>query len=363
MYPKITVVFLMSFFVSVYSDNPDNGQQETINDGDKTSSRISDMITTVEQAKKAMDVAQGAKEAVDLIKNLKNINLKEMALQKLKETVVQYKNTKQSFIQFVSGITDKTTEVLDKASNRVNMWRTTQPTLMAFGDGLKLMADNTVKVFQEFEPKDLIDIDRKWERSVEDQLMADKRFVLGCIYFLDYSSSVKARQSFNSLFLDDGLKEHMTRTPLGIRATVSQMTRPVHTYRKIPSVALNHASEAIEATGKITSSSHDKSPLNPSISIEQQDFGKIQQTLVDEDQTYEDARELSAFISLKRQTISTQTTQLQQVYAMLQADLARLYLNDREIVALQSEQVSNSLKIISHGKPLPAIADQIQRRN
>ena len=133
--------------------------------------------------------------------------------------------------------------------------------------------------------------------------------------------------------------------------------------RKIPSVTLNHASEAIEATGKITASSHDKSRLNPSISTEQQDFIKIQQTLEDENQTCEDARELSAFIALKRQTTSTQTTQLQQVYSMLQADLARLYLGDREIIALQSEQVTNSLKVISRGKPLPVIADQIQRSN
>jgi len=338
------------------------GSQETITDDDKTSSRVSDMITTVEQAKKAVTIVQGGKEAVDLMKNLKSINIKEKLLQEAKAKLIQYKNTKQSFLQFVSGITEKTTEVLDKAASRVNMWRTTEPTLQAFGEGLKQMADNTVKVFQEFEPKDLIDIDRKWDRTLEEQLKADKRFVLGCIYFLDYTSSINARKSFNALFLDDGLKDHMMRSPLGIRAAVQQMTIPVHTYRKIPSIALNHSSESLEAVGRITGQSHEESPLDPSASSEQQDFKKIQETLQDTNQTYEDARELAAYIALKRQSVTTQTTQLQQIMSLLQADLARMYLNDQETVAMQSEQVSNSLKMISGGTPLPTIDQALKDR-
>jgi hypothetical protein len=360
---RLILVVLFFAFLLHAEENSANGAQETISDDDKTSSKISDMITTVEQASKAVGYVQGAKEAVDLLKNLKNVNLKELAMQKLKGAVIQYKNSKQSFIQFISGITDEVTKVLDKASSRVNMWRTTEPTLQAFGDGLKQMADNTIKVFQEFEPKDLLDIDRKWERKLEDQLMADKRFVLGCIYFLDYSSSIKARESFNALFLDEGLKNHLMSSPIGIRATVYQMTVPVHTYRKIPSLALNHSSESIEAVGRIVSQSHEKSQLDPSLSNEQQDFSKIQKTLVEPDQTYEDARELSAFIALKRQTIATQNTQLQQIYSLLQADLARLYLNDREITAMQSEQVNSSLKILSGGTSLPTIEQALKDLN
>lgn len=339
----------------------ESSEQDVIDDGDKTSSRISDMITTVEQAKKAVGVVQGAKEAVDLAKNLKNLNLKEMAIEKLKGAVIQYKNTRQSFLQFVSGITEKVTEVLDRAGKRVNMWRTTEPTLMAFGEGLKQMADNTIKVFSEFRPSDLVDIDRKWSRKMEDQLRADKRFVLGCIYFLDYSSSLRARETFNSLFLDDGLKDHMMSSPLGIRAAVHQMTKETHAYRSIPSAALHRAGESIEATGRIVGQSHQYSELDPSLSKEQEDFQRIQQTLEDESQTYEDARELSAFIALKRQTVSVQSTQLQQMLSMLQADLARMYLNDQEILAMQSEQVNNSLKIISGGAPFPTIDEALER--
>jgi len=352
---RMLLMVVLPLTVAVSEEDPIKSQ-ETINDDDKTSSRISDMITTVEQAKKAINVVQGGKAAVDLAKNLKSINIKENLLQEAKAKLIQYKNTKQSFIHFVSGITDKTTEVLDKASYRVNMWRTTEPTLQAFGEGLKQMADNTVKVFQEFEPNDLIDINRKWDRKLEDQLKADKRFVLGCIYFLDYNTSIKARESFNALFLDDsGLKDHMMRSPLGVRAAVYQMTQPIHTYRKIPSIALNHSSESLEAVGRIIGQSHDESQLDPSASGEQQDFKKIQETLQDTNQTYEDARELGAYISLKRQAITMQTTQLQQILSLLQADLARMYLNDQETVAMQSEQVSNSLKMISGGTPLPTI--------
>jgi len=355
-------ILLMLLPVILFADDPLGENQGTISDDDKTSTRISDMITTVEQARKAIGVAEGAKEAVDLAKNLKKFNLKERAVKEVKGALIQYKNTKQSFIQFISGVTDQVTLVLDKASSRVNMWRTTEPTLLAFGDGLKQMANNSVKVFQEFEPKDLIDIDRKWDRKVEDQLLADKRFVLGCIYFLDFKSSIKARESFNALFLDDGLKDHMTKTPLGTKAMVRQMIQGVHTYHKIPSIAMNHASESIEAVGRISGKSHESSQADPSMSVEQQDMNKIYETLSDEEQTYEDARELASLISLKRQTVATQTTQLQQIYSTLQADLARMYLNDQEIIAQQAEQMSSSLKIISGGAPLQTIEEKLNER-
>jgi hypothetical protein len=90
-------------------------------------------------------------------------------------------------------------------------------------------------------------------------------------------------------------------------------------------------------------------------------MNKIYETLSDPEQTYEDARELASFISLKRQTIATQTTQLQQIYAMLQADLARMYLNDQETLAMQAEQINKSLKMISGGVPLRSIDDDLQR--
>lgn len=355
----VFILFLLIVFTAK-GDKTGNQQQNVIDDEDKTSSRISDMITGVEQAKKVVGVTQGTKEAVDMAKNLKNINLKEKAIDKLKGSLIQYKNSRQSFIQFISGVTDKVTDVLDRASKRVNMWRTTEPTLIAFGEEMKQMADNTIKVFSEFRPKDLVDIDRKWSRKMEDQLISDKRFTLGCIYFLNYSSSIKARQSFNSLFLDDGLKDQMMSSPIGIRASVYQMTKPVHSYRRVPSAALHRASESIEASGRIVSQAHESSDIDPSISIEQQDFNKIQQTLEDSSQTYEDARDLSSFIALKKQIVTTQCTQLQQILSMLQADIARMYLNDQEIVAMQSEQVANSLKILSGGAPLQTIDEAMK---
>lgn len=342
------------------SEDPISQGQQTVNDNDKTSSRISDMITGVEQASKAIGAVEGGKEAVDLMKNLKNLNLKEKGIEKLKSSVIQYKNSRQSFIQFISGVTDKVTEVLDKASNRINMWRTTEPTLLAFGESTKKMADNTIKVFSEFHPKDLIDIDRKWSRKMEDQLLRDKRFVMGAVFFLNYNMSIKARESFNDLFLNDGLKDQMMNSPLGIRASVEQLTVPVHPYRQIPTSAIHRSGEAIEIAGRISSQAHEASSLDPSLTKEQQNLSKMQDALIDPKQTYEDARELSAMIALKRQEVSTQSTQLQQTLSLLEADVARMYLNDQEIIAMQSEQVNNSLKIISGGAPFPTIDDVLK---
>jgi len=37
-----------------------------------------------------------------------------------------------------------------------------------------------------------------------------------------------------------------------------------------------------------------------------------------------------------------------------------MYLNDQEIVAMQTEQVNNSLKILSGGAPFPTIEDALK---
>ena len=363
---KTVLWVLASVFIVVSQETPPSSNDQTIDDDDKVSSRINDMITGVDDAQKGMSAVSTGKQAVDLAKNLKNLNLKQIkddAANALKNTVVQYKNSKQSFIQLMDSVTSKITRVLDQASQRVNMWRTTEPTLIAFGDGMKQMADNTVKVFSEFEPKDLLDIDRKWDRKMEGQLANDQKFVVGMIYFLNTTAALKSRDAFNSIFLDDGLQNQMTSTTLGVQASVIQMTVPIHTYRQIPSAAMHRASEAIEVCGTICAQSHDVSGSDPSMSNEQADFNKIQQTLVDPKQTYEDAQELSAMIALKRQTVSTQTTQLQQTLSMLQADIARMYLNDQEKISMQTEQVTNSLKVLSGGAPFPSIDDALKGSN
>jgi hypothetical protein len=357
---KIALIYLLCI-ASIGVGQTAMQDQQTIDDGDKTSSKINDLITDVETAQKAIDAASTAKEAVDMAKNLKKLNLKEKAKDAIVNKLIVYKYSKQSFIKFVSDITGKVSDVLDRASGRINMWRTTEPTLLAFGDGLKNMADNTVKVFQEFEAKDLIDIDRKWDRKMEDQLSANKRYVMGTIAFLSYEMSKKSREAFVNMFLEDGMRQELTKTPLAIRATAVQLQKPVHAYRQIPTAVLQRASESIAACGEINAQAHSPSSIDPTMSQEQQDFVKIQTALQDRSQTYEDAREMFAFIALKRQTITTQTAQLEQMYSFLQADLARMVLHDQETVALQSEQVSNSLKTISKGAPMTTIEQEAGR--
>jgi hypothetical protein len=363
---QVLAMLLFTVAIGFSQETPPSSNDQTIDDDDKVSSRINDMIVGVDDAQKGMDAVSTGKQGVDLAKNLKNLNLQQIkddAVNALKNTVVQYKNSKQSFIQLMDSVTTKITRVLDQASQRVNMWRTTEPSLIAFGQGMKQMADNTIKVFSEFEPKDLLDIDRKWDRQMEGQLANDQKFVVGMIYFLSTTAALKSRDAFNSIFLDDGLQDQMTSTTLGVQASVIQMTVPVHTYRQIPSAAMHRASEAIEVCGTISAQSHDVSGLDPSMSNEQADFNKIQQTLTDPKQTYEDAQEMSAMIALRRQTVSTQTTQLQQTLSMLQADIARMYLNDQEKISMQTEQVTNSLKILSGGAPFPTIDDALKGSN
>jgi hypothetical protein len=98
------------------------------------------------------------------------------------------------------------------------------------------------------------------------------------------------------------------------------------------------------------------------MSNEQADFKKIEETLSDGKQTYEDARELASLIAQKRQATATQTTQLQQLMATMQADLARMYLNDVEVVAMQSESMGNTLKAISNGQQLETLDEQMKRQ-
>jgi hypothetical protein len=233
--------------------------------------------------------------------------------------------------------------------------------IQGFGETIHNLADNSVKVFQEFEPKDLLDIDRKWDRKMEGQMKANKQFIVGTIAFLNYEMALRSGNSFASLFLGDGMKEAMTKTPLGTRAFIAQMAVPVHSYRTIPAAALQRASEAIATCGLVCAQAHSTSKQDPSMSQEQADFQKIENSLTNPAQTYEDAREMGAMIDMKRQEIATQTTQLQQTYALLQADIARMILNEQENYAKQSEDMSLSLKAISKGETLGTLEEQMKK--
>jgi len=337
-------------------------ESEKINDNDKVSSPINDLITDVEMVTKAKDVIVGGVKAVKAIKEAGSIkNLvqkgKESVKGKLKEKLFQYKNTKHPLLSFLDGITSKMNKVLDKAADRVNLWRTTEPMLVDFGQGVKKLADNTVSVFKEFKPEDLIDIDRKWSRKLDAQLQKDYRYVTSFLKYIDENYGLKRQEHYVSLFHHQNLRDEFTKTKVSAKAYYALVNNGIHDFVTLPQNAVFLANESLNFSTEISSQANSPDDSDPSLTKEQKDIEKIQLSLTADNQTIQDAKELNTLITGKKQQVLMQTTQLEQVYTKMQNMYARLFLLDAEKQSLEREKFANSLKILSGGKPFKSLEE------
>jgi hypothetical protein len=99
------------------------------------------------------------------------------------EIAVPYKNSKGSFFVFMRTTQKVLLDILNTASDRIDMWRTTLPTLQAWGKSTRRLIDNTKEVYTSFKWKDLWDIDRKWSRKMENVNM---KWINDSYRFMDY---------------------------------------------------------------------------------------------------------------------------------------------------------------------------------
>ncbi len=340
-------------------DNP-----TSVDDGDKGSSHISDMITGVQQAQKAVDAANaaavvgnGVKDPNKTIDKFKNVKPLDELKSLVKNTVVSYKSTKGGFDVFLNNVLNKTSSLLQAANKRVNMWRTTEPMLLYYGHRMHKVADNTVEVFGDFRPSDVIDIDRKWSKSMEAALLDDKNTIMGFNSFLQsrYNNVSDNERMFSNLFVGNDIVDRLSKTELGLRALTEMPDG--NKFRGIPMQTLGFTSEAVITTRSIAAQAHGNAKEDGTISQETYNFKQIREAMEDKNQTYEDTKQIGAMISRRRAEVGIQNTQTEQVLSLLQVKYTRLLLRNKETSGAEYQDYHNTLNKIINGGEFKTIDD------
>lgn len=366
---KIVLILLLIFSTVVVGQEEDKktslDEPTVVDDGDKTSGRINDIINSVETALKIKDLVNSVKEGkkvVDELKKFKNLkNVKGTISKKLKEAVTQYKSCKWSLFTWVSHVSTKMADVMAKCNDRVNMWRTTEPMLINYYKSMGKLSNNTLEVFKDFEISDAIDIDRKWSRKMDAQLLQDKRFAYSFFAFAaQHFPDGYYEKKYSSLFINYGLEKELTKTTENLEAYL-EIKDNVCDFNQIPFQTLLFASGAILDIREVANKSHGASVEDPSVSEEQHSMEIIENSLNAGNGTYNDIMDNGEMIQAKRAEVSIQRTQLQQMYSELQTRYTRLLLRKQERFGIQYEAVDSTLNRLVNGGNFETI-DQARLR-
>ncbi len=333
----------------------------TIDDEDKVSSKYSDMYDDFETVENAVSAAKGTvgtvKTGKKYVKELKadKFNPIEKTKGALKGLVVKYKSAKMGPLALLKQVSDKISTVLKRVDNRINMWRTTLPTLKAYAKSSKLIANNTVKVFKEFRIKDIWDIERTWSRKLESSILSNYRCFYSFGTWMSHKYYHANREDIlkNSMrkydvlmYSDEALQQGICYNEAALTSNLLVL-HTMNTFNYLPKTTLMNAAEALCLTEKILSRSHDYTTKG--VSHQQAINDSIANYLQMDKKTFVDDQNISAFIAHKRAEVEIQSTELEQILTNLSVQYSRLLLRQKEQQALGDDKFNNDLKrLINH---------------
>ncbi len=346
-------VWIISLCSFVYAQE---GDIKIIDDEEKSSSKYSDMYSdfeTVSNAAEAVKTGVGtAKTGVKWGKEIKagEFNPIKKLKGSLKGMVFKYKSAKMGPLSLLKDISKKISKALSKVDKRINMWRTTLPTLKAYAKTSKLLVDNTVQVFKEFKIKDLWDIDRKWNRKMESSVLANYR----CFYSFGKWMSQRYYQVNKADIIKNNMKKYDVliypddEVQKGVcynetvLASNLYVLHNMHAFNNLPKTSLMNAAEVLHFNERILARSYDYN--DEGITFEQAMFDTISGYMAMDGKTMVDDQNLAAFIALKRAEVEIQRTELEQIQTNITVQYSRLLLRAKEKQALTDDKHNNDLK-------------------
>ena len=358
---RVFKVFIMISLIAFPIFAGDDDGLKVIDDGDKTSSQFSDMYDDIETVENAVNAAKGTVQAVkttkSYIKERKKgkFNPIEKAKGKFKEMVFKYKSTKAGFLKLLYDFSRGVSKVLQKVDKRINMWRTTLPTLKSYAKTSKLLVNNTVEVFREFRVKDLWDIDRAWSRKMEAYLYKTYRcfFSFGRYmtkrYYLVNEEDIKANCNKKYDFFmygEDDLQQGICYNEVVLSSNMYVLFN-MHKFNNLPKTTLMNAAQALHCTEGILRKSYDLNFMG--VPFQQAMYDSIALALECDKKTYVDEQQLGAYIAQKRAEIEIQRTELEQILTSMTIQYSRLLLREKERGALASDSYDGELKRLSGG--------------
>jgi hypothetical protein len=255
---------------------------------------------------------------------------------------VRYKNSKggMGFFNFIRTTQGFLLDILNTASDRIDMWRTTLPTLRAWGDSMARLVDNTRQVYTSFRWSDLWDIDREWSRQMERVNMRWISQYHGFLNFLRGFETKDLADRFSGNYIQiwraDSIRA-TTRLDVAEHARLVRIQSTINSEELAAMDALTEDGRALlfrrlpiemqetAIIGLVHTRDIMQSAENRSGSLE-----TMQRQVSNPNTTYLESKALLAHIKQQRADIETQRVTLQQIQSNMATIYARVQMMGME---------------------------------
>jgi len=342
-----------------------NAYSQRIDDEDKVTGRygtLMDALKTIEKLNKIKSAGKGVKEGIAIGKEHKANGLSGLKDRfSLKNVLLVYKNEKIDFIVTFNKASERLDSVLTRVNDRVNMWRTTLPRLRAYKESIARMTDRSTSHLKDLSWKDILDIERTWDREVE-VIVEDWEGLGQSIY--DYSQSFGEDGSFNNKssisrisklfsrernnykYKSNGevTAENIVDIELEILGNRKEENIP---HYMTPQVILTQTIAAMQQTTEIAME-YGAPNKDKTGTIEDDLFKKIGKEVLDNDKMITDERELQAKIENVRLDIQAQRSTLQEILNLQYKNFIRIETYKQEQKVLSSNETKEALALFAN---------------
>lgn len=329
-------------------------------DQDRGSAQFLYYVDQLSTAEAAFDNMKAGKQAYDAAKNAQNINLWDAAKKAALGSVVKYRTSKASFISMCTKALTWTNNILTKASKRVDMWRTTYPTLVRYKDAALRLVDDTKELFTDFTWKRFFDPKRKWDKKRESLvnnysgLYYSFSGYMKHLYYEANSDKIngerrKASADIFRIMVPNYNEAWLHRIMNQRTRQIDSASAAAHEYRKLPLNTLELCASTMYALTVLESQYLHPDKEKPDITASEATLNNIQKELEKLDQTYVDSRELSAYIAQERAQVRLQTVKAAQYQSNIEINYANLLSHDKEIKEAQAVAYEHTLQVLMVG--------------
>jgi len=351
---KLVFVIIFVFTAIAYSDPMPPSDQ------DRGSAQFLYYVDQLSTAETAWDNMKTGKQAYDAAKNAQNINLWDAAKKAALGSVVKYRTSKASFIAMCTKALTWTNNILSKAAKRVDMWRTTYPTLVRYKDAALRLADDTKQLYSDFTWSKFFDPKRRWDKRRESlvnnytNLYYSFSGYMKHLYYEANSSRIngnrrKASADIFRIVVPNYNEARLNRIMNQRTRQIDSASAAAHEYRKLPLNTLELCASTMYALTVLESQYLHPDKKNPEITVSEATLNNIRRELEKRNQTYVDSRELSAYIAQQRAQVRLQTVKAAQYQSNIEINYANLLSHDKEIREAQAVAYEHTLRVLMVG--------------
>ncbi len=279
----------------------------------------------IDKASDVEDGYQGVKTGKSLIKSKDKVkNVKDIG----KNTVTKYQHYKGTLFNFIKKSQKKVQGYINKVRVRVNMWRTTLPTLEHFVKTSRNFMGDSYAFVKTFEISDMWDIKREWSRELDARVLKGNRIGMSIKdYFQRRWEDVKDdnEKAFTDAFAPYDRYRYSENAPDGFHFDEFN----IHENNKVPSYITEESWNIIANINQLASSQMQKSVESDLLTVSEANMRKVSLTMTSSSD-YTDQLSVQQDILNKTYELSVINSQLADQIAYADNLLARLLLRDLE---------------------------------